>query len=993
MCLLRLKFILVSLVVIGLSVVSSAGSAQSLDSTADFSFSPSSPKSGEIIQFTDTSTGKVFGWFWNFGDEATSGTQSPAHAFAQAGVYSVTLTVIDSNLSQLTASHTVSISAGGTTTAEFSFDPVTPIVGQSVSFADLSTGSPTSWSWDFGDGAKSTQQNPSHTYSAAGSKKVALTATANSTPSSVTKTIQVQASALAANFAYFPTNPVIGQVVTFEDVSKGNPSTWSWVFGDGGTSLSQNPSHTYTTPGTFTVNLAISGSGATDSATKRVTVASAPVGAFTAKLNRFSELNGPTANGNGKAEPGERISALVSISNGTSRTEPAVVGKLIPLTPGVTMIVDQVEYGNVATGASAAAPGVPFEFSADASLACGAPLSFDLQLAYGGQPVVDLPLIATLGSSPCAPPKSITSAIGLEDGPMEGASYAIGSGVAVSFSGSSSESISGYKIELSRDAGVTWELLSDGEIAYVGPHLYLFTAAGPATSNARIRVTGRLANGATFGAVSRKSFSIVQGIAGATTSHLPVVVQSPGLQQTYFTTEATIASPDRAAAVSLTFTPVGGVPVTLPKPVGILRGSRFFPDIFQPFRDQGILLSGPSLVGTLTASAGGVPNLVIAARVVNVPSSGIGTFGLSYLSRKEGSAVATEAWVTFLETNSQFRSNISLAHAGGGSHGALGLSLELYDASTGQQVSGSPLPVVLSPDGFVQINNFQGFGASRSGLYLLRVVRTSGNDQFRVYGTVIDNVSGDGSFVDGASPYPDGAAAVRLASVVEAAGLFGSFFTSDIVIANRSASQTAQVSLHLETTNQGAFDIPDALELAPRRAVTVSGIVQYFRDHGASLTGTVVGPLTVSFSNGDGSVAVRTGSSRVKGNPSSGTFGLSFAGRRVDQEAAGSVLLIGAKKSSAYRTNLSLVNQGSAPVTLSYQLVTSAFYNTSTPVPVVLAPGAFFQVNDVVGAVGGASGDYFVLVTRTAGTDPWEAYLTILDNVTNDGSFVEMVKP
>lgn len=61
--------------------------------------------------------------------------------------------------------------------AEFSGSPTTVCLGNSVSFTDASTNTPTSWLWDFGDGNNSTAQNPSHTYATAGTFTVTLTAT------------------------------------------------------------------------------------------------------------------------------------------------------------------------------------------------------------------------------------------------------------------------------------------------------------------------------------------------------------------------------------------------------------------------------------------------------------------------------------------------------------------------------------------------------------------------------------------------------------------------------------------------------------------------------------------------------------------------------------------------------------------------------------------------------------------------------------------------
>lgn len=66
---------------------------------------------------------------------------------------------------------------GGTFAASFSPSTSSPKVGDTVTFTDTSTGDPVSWSWDFGDGATSTSQNPSHQYSAAGTYTVKLTVT------------------------------------------------------------------------------------------------------------------------------------------------------------------------------------------------------------------------------------------------------------------------------------------------------------------------------------------------------------------------------------------------------------------------------------------------------------------------------------------------------------------------------------------------------------------------------------------------------------------------------------------------------------------------------------------------------------------------------------------------------------------------------------------------------------------------------------------------
>jgi hypothetical protein len=76
-------------------------------------------------------------------------------------------------------------------TASFSFTPAHPRPGDEVRFSDESTGEPTSWQWDFGDGQTSQQQNPSHTYTTSGSKTVTLVVSNASGSDSAVKEVRI----------------------------------------------------------------------------------------------------------------------------------------------------------------------------------------------------------------------------------------------------------------------------------------------------------------------------------------------------------------------------------------------------------------------------------------------------------------------------------------------------------------------------------------------------------------------------------------------------------------------------------------------------------------------------------------------------------------------------------------------------------------------------------------------------------------------------------
>lgn len=80
-----------------------------------------------------------------------------------------------------------------------------------------------------------------------------------------------------AAFTVSTPNPSASSVVQFNDASTGSPSSWSWDFGDGGTSAQQNPAHAYAAAGTFTVKLTAANSAGTASSTMAVTVTAANV--------------------------------------------------------------------------------------------------------------------------------------------------------------------------------------------------------------------------------------------------------------------------------------------------------------------------------------------------------------------------------------------------------------------------------------------------------------------------------------------------------------------------------------------------------------------------------------------------------------------------------------------------------------------------------------------------------------------------------------------
>jgi PKD repeat protein len=160
--------------------------------------------------------------------------------------------------------------------AALSFDTVSPtitveithtlgsiVVSDTVHFTATasSDGTPLSYAWDLGDGTTASGLVASHVYTQDGSYTVAFTATDACGYSEVqTATVTVNAPTLVADFVPSSADVVVNNSVVFTDTSTtdGPPIVaWAWTFGDGGTSNAQNPSHLYTSVGTYTVGLVV----------------------------------------------------------------------------------------------------------------------------------------------------------------------------------------------------------------------------------------------------------------------------------------------------------------------------------------------------------------------------------------------------------------------------------------------------------------------------------------------------------------------------------------------------------------------------------------------------------------------------------------------------------------------------------------------------------------------------------------------------------------
>jgi PKD repeat protein len=271
------------------------------------------PTSGIVplaVNFTGSATGGTspYTYRWTFGDGSSSTTRNPSHTYSTAGSYTATLTVTDSQSATNSKSLSISVTAATSQlTAAASANPTSGVAPLAVNFTGGATGgtTPYSYSWSFGDGGSSSTQNPSHTYSASGSYTATLSVTdAQNASNSKSLTISVTAapSQLTAAVSADPTSGVVPLAVNFTGSATGGtpPYSYSWSFGDGGTSTAQNASHTYTAIGSYAATLTVTDStsgNATASANISVQTTSA------ADLTLVAETGAPAPGQGGTTDP------------------------------------------------------------------------------------------------------------------------------------------------------------------------------------------------------------------------------------------------------------------------------------------------------------------------------------------------------------------------------------------------------------------------------------------------------------------------------------------------------------------------------------------------------------------------------------------------------------------------------------------------------------------------------------------------------------------
>ncbi|MFS4505797.1 PKD domain-containing protein, partial [Clavibacter sp. Sh2141] len=230
--------------------------------------------------------GSLTGYDWDFGDGVQASGRTQSHAFAEAGTYTVTLTVTDDRGATNRTQQEITVKAAPANVAPTAVvtatatDLTAKLDGSASTDAD---GTVASYAWDFGDGSTGTGPTPTHAYAAAGTYTVALTVTDDKGLTGTASTqVQVTAPPVNREPTAVITSTTTDLVANLDGRASSDPdgaiASYAWEFGDGTTGTGPSIAHPYATAGTYTVALTVTDDkGATGRTTVSVTVTAPPV--------------------------------------------------------------------------------------------------------------------------------------------------------------------------------------------------------------------------------------------------------------------------------------------------------------------------------------------------------------------------------------------------------------------------------------------------------------------------------------------------------------------------------------------------------------------------------------------------------------------------------------------------------------------------------------------------------------------------------------------
>ncbi|MGB8658559.1 MAG: PKD domain-containing protein [Candidatus Zixiibacteriota bacterium] len=226
--------------------------------TVDFTAQPTHGRKPLLVSFHSTFNRPPDSVRWYFGDGDSSDSLNPQHQYNQVGSYDVKLVAeLAGYKDSLTKEDYVKVSD---VKANFSASKRCGSLPLTVTFNDSSTSTYPiiAWHWNFGDGATSNQQYPTHQYTSSSIFDVTLIASDSISADTLTKRAYITTQdSVSADFFGLPKSGRSPLTVMFEPVLEGIANQYFWDFGDDSTSTTRNPIHIFTSQGKYNVKLKV----------------------------------------------------------------------------------------------------------------------------------------------------------------------------------------------------------------------------------------------------------------------------------------------------------------------------------------------------------------------------------------------------------------------------------------------------------------------------------------------------------------------------------------------------------------------------------------------------------------------------------------------------------------------------------------------------------------------------------------------------------------
>ena len=227
-------------------------------------------------------------YFWEYGDGASGyATNISTHLFTNLTTAPVVRTVklTTTSFYNCVDIKTFDITVMPVPIPQFTAVPLTQVfnaAGNPVTFTNTTNPGTWNWFWKFGDNTTSTVMNPVHSYTNVGTFSVTLIASNANCSDSVKHNVSVVPPAPVANFDSIPSgcSPLYVNINNTSLNTSIPGTTYQWDFGDGSHSTAKNPTYTYFSPGTYRIELVVTGPGGTSMKTQVVNAYASPKAYF-----------------------------------------------------------------------------------------------------------------------------------------------------------------------------------------------------------------------------------------------------------------------------------------------------------------------------------------------------------------------------------------------------------------------------------------------------------------------------------------------------------------------------------------------------------------------------------------------------------------------------------------------------------------------------------------------------------------------------------------